>query len=118
LFTLYTLFSKPALFNAYIAISPSVVWGKNWLFDYEEKFSLNHKDLPVSLFMTAAEKEFPTYPAFSKGIKRFDEILKKRGYGNFRYGFRMLDDTYHASAKPEGYTRGMQFIFEPLIKKK
>jgi uncharacterized protein len=117
-FVLYTLFSKPSLFNAYIAVSPAVTWGKDWLFGYEEKFSLTHKTLPVSLFMSASEKEMAEYPPFVKGIRRFDETLKKRNYGNFRYGFRFLDDTYHSSSKPEGYTRGMQFTFEPMVNKK
>ncbi len=117
LFTLYAMFTRPNLFNAYIAISPAAVWDNDWLFRLEEKFHMQHPDLPVALFMTGAEKEFADQPEFLQGIKRFDEALKKHNYKNFRYNFRILDDAYHASSKPEGYTRGMQFIFEPLIKK-
>ena len=65
--------------------------------------------------MTGAEKEFSDNPSFIEGIKFFGQILRKRGYKNFRYEFRVLDDSYHASSKPEGYTRGMQFIFAPLL---
>ncbi len=118
LFTLYALFTKPALFNFYIAISPAATWDDDWLFGLEEKYHKHHADLPVSLYMTGAEKEFADRPEFLQGIKRLDEVLKKHNYQNFRYKFRILDDAYHASSKPEGYTRGMQFIFEPLIKTK
>jgi predicted alpha/beta superfamily hydrolase len=118
LFALYTLFTRPSLFDAYIAISPAANWDKDWLFRLEDKFYTQHPDLPVALYMTGAEKEFADHPEFLQGIRRFDQVLKKHNYKNFRYNFRILDDTYHASSKPEGYTRGMQFIFSPLLKNK
>jgi predicted alpha/beta superfamily hydrolase len=116
LFTLCAMFTRPNLFNSYIAISPAVTWDNDWLFGLEERFHKKYTDLPVSLFMTGAEKEFADRPEFLQGIKRFDEVFIKRNYQNFRYRFRILDDTYHAGSKPEGYTRGMQFIFAPLLK--
>jgi predicted alpha/beta superfamily hydrolase len=117
LFVLYAMFTQTNLFNAYIAISPAVGWDNGWLFNTEEEFHARHTDLPVLLYMTGAEKEFADRPAFLEGIKFFGEVLKKRNYEHFRYQFRVLDDAYHASSKPEGYTRGMQFIFAPLVKK-
>jgi predicted alpha/beta superfamily hydrolase len=115
LFTLYAMFTRPNLFHSYMAISPAVTWDNDWLFGYEDKFHELHPDLPISLYMTAAEKEWPD---FVTGIQRFDEVLRKHSYQNFRYKFRILDDAYHAGSKPEGYTRGMQFIFAPLLENK
>lgn len=115
MFCLYSLFTKPELFNAYMAISPAAGWDNRWLFEYEEKFSKANKSLPVSLYMTGGEKEFPWNSDFIKSIIEFDEVLKSRKYSEFRYKFRVLENTYHASSKPEGYNRGMQFIFEPLL---
>lgn len=116
LFTLYAMFTKPTLFHAYISISPAAPWDRGWLFGYEEEFHRRHADLPVSLYMTGAEKEFADDPGFLESIKMFGAVLQKRKYKDFRYEFRVLDDAYHASSKPEGYTRGMQFIFAPLLK--
>lgn len=62
--------------------------------------------------MTVGEKEF-----LINGVKLFNETLQIHKYEKFRYQFRILENTYHAGSKPEGYTRGMQFIFEPLQKK-
>ncbi len=115
LFVLYTMFTKTSLFTSYICISPAALWDRGWLLNIEEEFHQRHPDLPVSLYMTGAEKEFSDNPSFIEGIKFFGQILRKRGYKNFRYEFRVLDDSYHASSKPEGYTRGMQFIFAPLL---
>ena len=118
MFCLYTMFTKPDLFNAYMAISPAAQWDQHWLFNYEEKFSKTHKDLPVSLYMTGGEKEFPQNPGYLESIKEFDKVLSNRGYTNFRYKFRVLDNASHSASKPEGYTRGMQFIFEPFVERK
>lgn len=117
LFVLYSMFTRTDLFNAYIAISPAAMWDRGWLIGIEAEYHAKHADLPVSLYLTGAEKEFSNDPTFIEGIKFFGEVLKKRNYGHFRYEFRVLDDAYHASSKPEGYTRGMQFIFAPLLKK-
>jgi uncharacterized protein len=97
-----------------MSISPAVIWDNNWIFGFEDEFHKKRSDLPVSLFMTGAEKEWPD---FVEGIRQFDKILKSHNYQNFRYSFRVLDDAYHSGAKPEGYTRGMKFIFEPILKK-
>jgi len=117
LFTLFAIFARPGLFNSYMAISPATNWDDDWLFKFEEEFHSGNTDLPISLFMTGAEKEFATQPEFLNGIKRFDQILIKHNYNGFRYKFRILEDAYHAGSKPEGYSRGMQFIFAPLLKK-
>lgn len=117
LFVLYTMFTRTDLFNAYISISPAALWDQGYLLMTEGQFHAQHHDLPVSLYMTGAEKEFGDNPMFIEGIKFFGQVLKKRNYEHFRYEFRVLDDAYHASSKPEGYTRGMQFIFAPLVGK-
>jgi len=117
LFTLYALFSRPYLFNAYISISPAVLWDRGWLLGLEDSFRRQHADLPVSLYLTGAEKEIAEDPTFLEGIKFFGAVLKKRNYTDFRYEFRVLDDSYHSGSKPEAYARGIKFIFEPMVKK-
>ncbi len=117
LFSIYAMLTKPSLFNAYISSSPAVSLDRGWLFLQEEQYHQQHKDLPVALYMTGAEKEFSDNPGFIESIKFFGSLLGKRKYENFRYQFRVLDDSYHASSKPEAYTRGMQFIFAPLMGK-
>ena len=39
LFTLYSMYSKPELFHGWIAVTPAVVVGNDWLLDYEKKFA-------------------------------------------------------------------------------
>jgi predicted alpha/beta superfamily hydrolase len=114
-FTLYSLFSRPGLFQAYIAISPATVWGDGYVLKLENAYHQTHSSLPVALYMTGAEKEFPDYPAFLARTRQLDSVLSARGYEDFRYRFRLLDDAYHSSSKPEGFTRGLQFAFAPSV---
>ncbi|MDA3929336.1 MAG: alpha/beta hydrolase-fold protein [Prolixibacteraceae bacterium] len=117
MFCLYSLLTEPNLFNALMAIGPAAEWDNKWIFKYEEEFAKANSILDVSLFMTGGEKEFPWNPNYLNSIKEFDRILQSRAYTNFRYKFKVLDNASHAGSKPEGYTRGMQFIFEPLLNK-
>ena len=100
-----------------IAVSPGVLWDNEWIFKYEEGFHDKTRTLPLSLYMTGAEKEIPEQPEFLESIKRFDRVLRAREYEGLRYEFRLLDDARHSGSKPEGYSRGMQFIFAPLLGK-
>lgn len=117
LFTLYAMFTKPELFQAYIAIGPAVNWDNGWLYGVEARFHQQHPNLPVSLYMTGAEKEFSYWPEYFESIRFFGSVLQKRHYKDFRYEFKILDDTYHSGAKSEGYYRGLKFVFEPLLQK-
>jgi predicted alpha/beta superfamily hydrolase len=110
LFALYALFTKPALFAAYIAPSPSVAWAGEWLFTYQDAFAKSGKPLATRLYMTAASAEDPEDVA---AIKRFDARLRERAYPNLVYEFRVIDGERHGGTKPESFNRGVRFAFAP-----
>lgn len=111
LFTLYTMYTKPGLFQGYIAASPAVGVGHDWLFGYEETFAKAGRPIKARLYMTGAENE---WAAFLGGIKRFNERIAVRKYTGLAYEFRVIDGERHAGTKAESYVRGMRFIFAPL----
>jgi predicted alpha/beta superfamily hydrolase len=112
LFALYVLFTKPALFAAYIAPSPAVPFAGDWLFGYEEAFAKSGQPLAARLYMTGAAAE---EPGFLAGIKRFDARLRERRYPHLVYGFRLIDGERHAGTKPESFNRGLRFAFAPRV---
>jgi uncharacterized protein len=114
LFALYTLFERPTLFQAYVVPSPACIWAGNWIAQREAEFAARHKALPVRLFLTAAEKEWPD---FRDSTVRFNEQLTSRNYEGFEYKFRLIDDEKHGGTKPESYNRGLRFAFAPLVPK-
>ena len=110
LFTLYALFTKPALFAAYIAPSPAAPFARGWLFEYEDAFAKAKKPLTARLYMTAAEKEEAWVV---DAIKKFDGQLRAHAYPQLTYEFRVVDGERHAATKPESFNRGVRFAFAP-----
>ena len=111
LFTLYALFTEPELFHAYIAATPAVVVGNDWLLQYEDAFARSGRSLPVRLYVTGGSYEWPSFLA---GIHRFNDRIKQRSYPKLKYAFRLIEEERHAGMQMESYTRGLRFAFEPL----
>jgi uncharacterized protein len=111
LFTLYTMYTRPGLFQAYVAASPAVALQNDWLFGYEETFAKSGKPLKARLYMTGAENEWPSFLA---GIERFRQRITQRKYDGLVFEYRLIDGERHGGTKPESYTRGMRFAFAPL----
>jgi uncharacterized protein len=114
LFALYTLFTHPDLFQAYIAPSPAVTWADGWLFSYEAQFAARHRNLQTRLFISGASAESPDFLA---GIQRFDAQLRGHSYMGLSYQFRLVDGERHAGTKAESYNRGVRFALASLAGK-
>jgi predicted alpha/beta superfamily hydrolase len=111
LFTLYAMYTRPELFQGYIAVSPAVRVQNDWLLGYEEAFARSGQALKARLYLTGAENEWPSFLA---AIQRFHARLARRKYPGFAYDFRRIDGERHAGTKAESYVRGMRFVFAPL----
>ncbi len=107
LFTLYTLFTHPEMFNRYVAASPAYSWGNDVLYRYEEKYHANASNPPAQLFMCVGGVE-TSVPGFEK----LTSFLNDRHYSNLQIESRVLENTGHSGTKGEGYARGLQFVFK------
>lgn len=111
LFTLYALFEDPGFFNRYILTSPALQWGNSILLDQERIYSRKNLPLKAKLYMAHGELENPG------PFLQFVDTLKKRQYKGLEMQTRILDNIGHSGTKAEGYTRGLQFVFEkPSLK--
>jgi len=111
LFTLYSMYTKPELFNAYIAVTPAVVLGNDWLLGHEEAFVKSGRPLNARLFVSMGENEGA---AFLAGILRYNSRVTSRHHPGLTYSFRIIDGERHAGMQLESYTRGLRFVFAPL----
>lgn len=68
LFVVYTLFNRPEVFKAYIAVSPSLWWDDQALAKQADKFVADHKDLRTALYMTMANEDGPMLGGAQKVI--------------------------------------------------
>ena len=111
LFTLYSMFTKPDLFNGYVAVTPAVLVGDNWLLKYEEEFAKSRKALNARLYMTMGGNEATSFVA---PILRMNQRFAPGRYPKLAYEFRIIDGERHAGNQLESYNRGLRFVFAPL----
>lgn len=111
LFTLYAMYTKPGLFESYIAVTPAVVLGDDWLLGYEEAFAKKHGELRGRLFVSAGGDESPGYML---GSLRYNQRVQSRKYPDLAYQFRLIDGERHAGMQLDSYVRGVMFALAPL----
>jgi predicted alpha/beta superfamily hydrolase len=107
LFTLYTLFTQPDLFQKYVAASPAFAWDSEVLYQYEKKYSENKSNPAARLFMCVGGVE--------RGVPGFEKLskhLQSRHYPSLQIKPMVLENIGHSGTKGEGYERGMQYVFE------
>jgi len=111
LFALYAMYSRPELFKGYIAASPAVVVGGDWIIDRAKAYAATGEPINARLFVTGAEYE---WPAFLAGIRRYQALLPELKHPGLVFQNRLIDGERHAGTKAESYTRGMRFVFQPM----
>lgn len=111
LFTLYSMYAEPGLFHAYVAATPSLNVGNDWMFGFEETFAKSNRKLSGRLFVSTGGNEAPGTVAT---VLRFNQRIASRQNYGLTYRFRVIDDERHAGMQFESYQRGLRFAFEPL----
>jgi len=111
LFTLYAMYARPALFWAWVAVTPAVAVNDGWLLGYEQTFAQAGGQLKGRLFVSMGENEGPGYVSV---ILRYNSRVAARRYSDLAYQFRIIDGERHAGMQLESYTRGLRFVLAPL----
>ena len=107
LFSMYTLFTHPDMFNRYVAASPAFTWDNNVLNKYEEQYHAGTSNPLAKLFMCIGGVE-TSVPGFEK----LTTLLNKRHNSNLQIESKVLENTGHSGTKGIGYERGLQFVFK------
>ncbi|HVU25404.1 MAG TPA: alpha/beta hydrolase-fold protein [Opitutus sp.] len=111
LFTVFALFERPGLFQAYIAPSPSLWWRSRFLLDTERTFATTHSSLSARLYLTFAGDESS---AIRDSTRIFANQIRATGYSGFALAVREIEGERHSGTKGEAYNRGLRFAFAPL----
>jgi pimeloyl-ACP methyl ester carboxylesterase len=107
LFAVHTLTTRPDLFNAYIAISPSMQWNAQHLVDQAEQFFTATPQLPVSLYMTAGNEG----GELLGGTRRLAGVLDAATPKDFLWQFDHLPLETHGSVPSRSTYQGLEFVF-------
>jgi len=111
LFTLYAMYTKAELFQGYVALTPAVVLGNEWLLGYDDAFAAKKRPLNARLFVAYGGDEAP---GFVSSILRYNQRISCRKHPGWAYQFRVVDGERHAGMQHEGYSRGLRWVFAPL----
>ncbi|PCJ22620.1 MAG: hypothetical protein COA96_13845 [SAR86 cluster bacterium] len=107
LFAIHTLTTRPELFNAYIAISPSLHWSKQGMVNQAEKFLASTNELQVDFYMTTANEGGSSLAAFRK----LAGALGEHNPRGFRWDYNHMPEETHASVALKSLYFGLESIF-------
>lgn len=111
LFTVYALLEKMSLFQAYVAVSPSLWWRNRELLTRERTYAAAHTALPVRLFLSYAGDESSS---IRDSTRQLATNLRSTPYTDFALAVREIEGERHSGTKSEGYNRGLRFAFATL----
>jgi predicted alpha/beta superfamily hydrolase len=107
LFSLFSLFERPGMFQRYFAGSPSTEYANRVLFEMEKTYSESHTDLPVRLFLSygALEEEWMA------GVNEMAAVLESRNYPALQVWTHVFEGEWHASAYPASIMRAFVTLY-------
>ena len=108
LFAIYTLASSPTLFNAYIAIDPTLPWNNQAAVTKLEAVFKDTRELPSDLYITATDEGGPALSADYK----LCGILNQRTPKEFRWTFKQMPGETHTSIPHQSIYSGLDTIFD------
>ena len=118
-----TLLNDPHLFNAYIAIDPSLWWNDMQLVDQAKEDLQTKKFDNISLFVGRANnmppdmdtltalKDTTQYTVLYRSVSRFVEILKRAGNNGLRWSTKFYPDEIHGTVELNGEYDALKFLF-------
>jgi predicted alpha/beta superfamily hydrolase len=108
LFAIHAMITKPGLFNAYIAVSPSLQWENDEALKRVETFLKNQKEMKVTLFTSIGNEP----GAIGEDFDKFKEALAKSNIKDFDWQAERLADEDHGSVVLRSHYFGLRKIYE------
>ena len=112
LFAIHTLVNQPELFNAYIAISPSLWWDDQYLVDQTKKRFENDKYFEGFLYMTMGNEG----GSMLGGAMKLAALLEEHPAPNFKWDFQLMEEENHGTVPHRSTYDGLEFIFKEWFK--
>jgi uncharacterized protein len=109
LFALHALFTRPELFDAWIAVSPSLHWDDRYLFRRANEFFAKAKLPATTLIVTIGDEGDDSGKAFDD----FRKLFAKRAPKSLDTLFVHLPDEDHGSVVMPSHYAGLRKVFAP-----
>jgi len=110
LLAIHILIARPDMFQAYIAVSPSLQWDDLGEVHEAQKFFAAHDELNKTLFFSLAN-EGDTPNPMGDGFEQFQKMLTARAPKDFRWDSARYHDEDHGSTVLRAHYAGLRTIF-------
>ena len=106
----WLLRNKPALFQRYIVVSPSLWYANRIAFTMEGQAAQSGARPKARVFLSVGEDESSR---MSEDLKEMFRKLKSRGNSNLDVTLRIFAGERHNSVFPGAVTKGLLTVFDP-----
>ncbi len=107
LFAIHTLVHEPDLFNACIAISPSLQWDDQKLVEQAEAFLHERPELACALYMTTGNEG----GQLTGGVLKLAGVLREKCPAQFEWDQRIMEEETHGTVPYRSTRQGLEFVF-------
>jgi predicted alpha/beta superfamily hydrolase len=104
-FASYTLFTRPELFNAFIAASPYLMYDNGFVINEAETKINNLSHFERQLFITLGNE-----PAYHESLNKFTSFLEDNAT-SLRWDYQIFNDENHGSIPVISMLKGLKFIY-------
>ncbi len=115
-FGAWVLLTRPELFESYILTSPSLWFHDRNIFDVEEVYAKNNKDLKARVYFAVGEYERPEFRNTRNDMvgdqREFVNKLRSRDYPGLIIKDEVISEALHETTFPIGFTRGVRWLFD------
>ncbi len=108
LFAVNALVTRPQVFNAYLAISPSLWWNDESVVIAAKPFFESHRELKGDLYMTMGDEG----GAMLSGAWRLSAIMADHRPPTFRWHFKLSEEESHGTIPYLSTYEGLQALFD------
>ena len=110
LFSLYTLFTQPEIFNRYIVGSPYLVWDNYSIYNYEENSVDKLAAISVKLFISVGSEE--SEEKYFNPIDSLVTKIQRRNYDGLILDTKVFEGSTHLTGPAEAITFGLLSVFK------
>ena len=93
LFAIHAMYTRPELFNSYVAVSPALHWDNQVAVKRAEDFFKARKEFQGALFMSLGHEPGP----IEDGFYQLKQVLEKNQTKGFEWAAQVLDEEDHGS---------------------
>lgn len=107
LFAMHTFVHEPDVFDAYLAISPSLWWDDQMLVDQAEEFFETTDDLNKTLYITMGSEGGDMLG----GLLKLEAVMTEQTPRGFEWSSRVMKEETHNSVPYRSTRQGLEYIF-------